>query len=62
MRSPPTIEPTFAETGLHLATAPVLTVGRIELLHYVREQSLCINYHRYGNLGARSLEERASVT
>jgi RHH-type proline utilization regulon transcriptional repressor/proline dehydrogenase/delta 1-pyrroline-5-carboxylate dehydrogenase len=47
-----------AEMGLYLATAPVLSVGRIELLHYVREQSLCIDYHRYGNLGARSVEER----
>ncbi len=50
-----------AEVGLHLATAPVLAVGRIELLHYLREQSLCVDYHRYGNLGARAGEVRAPV-
>lgn len=43
-----------AEVGLFLATSPVLAVGRIELLHYLREQSLSIDYHRYGNLGART--------
>jgi RHH-type proline utilization regulon transcriptional repressor/proline dehydrogenase/delta 1-pyrroline-5-carboxylate dehydrogenase len=43
-----------AEVGLYLAAAPVLTVGRLELLHYLREQSLCVDYHRYGNLGARA--------
>jgi RHH-type proline utilization regulon transcriptional repressor/proline dehydrogenase/delta 1-pyrroline-5-carboxylate dehydrogenase len=50
-----------AETGLYLATVPVLSIGRIELLHYVREQSLCVDYHRYGNLGARSVEQRAPI-
>jgi RHH-type proline utilization regulon transcriptional repressor/proline dehydrogenase/delta 1-pyrroline-5-carboxylate dehydrogenase len=50
-----------AETGLHLATEPVRSIGRIELLHYVREQSLCIDYHRYGNLGARTHEQRSPV-
>jgi RHH-type proline utilization regulon transcriptional repressor/proline dehydrogenase/delta 1-pyrroline-5-carboxylate dehydrogenase len=50
-----------AEVGLYLATAPVLAVGRIELLHALREQSLCVDYHRYGNLGARAGEARAPV-
>jgi RHH-type proline utilization regulon transcriptional repressor/proline dehydrogenase/delta 1-pyrroline-5-carboxylate dehydrogenase len=50
-----------AEAGLHLATAPVLASGRIELLHYLREQSVCIDYHRYGNLGARAEEVRPSI-
>lgn len=50
-----------AEVGLYLATAPVLAVGRIEILHYLREQSLCVDYHRYGNLGARAGEARATV-
>jgi RHH-type proline utilization regulon transcriptional repressor/proline dehydrogenase/delta 1-pyrroline-5-carboxylate dehydrogenase len=50
-----------AGAGLYLATAPVLAVGRIELLHYLREQSLCVDYHRYGNLGARASEARAAV-
>jgi RHH-type proline utilization regulon transcriptional repressor/proline dehydrogenase/delta 1-pyrroline-5-carboxylate dehydrogenase len=60
-RVPEPVRRAAAEAGLHLATAPVLAVGRIELLHYLREQSLCIDYHRYGNLGARALEPRAPV-
>ncbi len=39
-----------AELGVHIADAPVLPVGRLELLHYVREQSVCIEYHRYGQI------------
>ncbi len=50
-----------AEAGVHLATSSVLAVGRVELLHYLREQSLCVDYHRYGNLGARAGEERAPL-
>ena len=44
---------------MHLADAPVLAEGRIELLWYLREQSLSHAYHRYGNLGARAGERRA---
>ena len=29
--------------------------GRIELLQYFRQQSVCDNYHRYGNLGDRAV-------
>ncbi len=43
---------------VHIADAPVLPVGRIELLWYVQEQSISADYHRYGNLGARSNEPR----
>jgi len=43
------------ETGAHIEDAQVLGVGRFELLHYLREQSLSVEYHRYGNLGARNL-------
>ncbi len=32
--------------------------GRIELLWYLTEQSLSVSYHRYGNLGGRTGEER----
>jgi RHH-type proline utilization regulon transcriptional repressor/proline dehydrogenase/delta 1-pyrroline-5-carboxylate dehydrogenase len=40
-----------AEAALvHVAAAPVLQTGRIELLRYLREQSLSHRYHRYGNL------------
>jgi RHH-type proline utilization regulon transcriptional repressor/proline dehydrogenase/delta 1-pyrroline-5-carboxylate dehydrogenase len=38
-----------------------LCIDPIELLHYLREQSLSIDYHRYGNLGAMSRESRAEV-
>jgi RHH-type proline utilization regulon transcriptional repressor/proline dehydrogenase/delta 1-pyrroline-5-carboxylate dehydrogenase len=30
--------------------------GRIELLQYYRQQSVCTNYNRYGNLGFRAGE------
>ncbi len=46
---------------VHIADEPVLPVGRVELLGYVQEQSLSIDYHRYGNLGARVGEQRADV-
>ena len=42
---------TAANTShVHLATAPVVSVGRIELLHYVREQAIARTLHRFGNL------------
>ena len=39
-----------AELGTHIADAPVLGLGRIELLHYVTEQSISHEYHRYGHV------------
>ncbi len=42
-----------------LADEPVLAEGCVELLWYLREQSLCHDYHRYGNLGARGDEPRS---
>lgn len=39
-----------AGAGLHLADAPVLDCGRLELLHYLREQTLSLCAHRYGNV------------
>lgn len=46
---------------VHIADTQVFPIGRIELIWYVQEQSVCIDYHRYGNLGARSLEQRSPV-
>lgn len=46
---------------VYIADAPVSPNGRVELLWYVREQSLCIDYHRYGNLGFRTDECRREV-
>jgi RHH-type transcriptional regulator, proline utilization regulon repressor / proline dehydrogenase / delta 1-pyrroline-5-carboxylate dehydrogenase len=46
---------------VYIADTPVTRLGRVELLWYVREQSLCVDYHRYGNLGFRAEEERQPV-
>lgn len=45
-----------AKTGFYISRTPVYMEGRIELLQYFQQQSICINYHRYGNLGDRTLE------
>jgi len=47
------------EAGIHLVAEPVSGQGRLELLWYVREQSVSHAYHRYGNLGARAGEARS---
>ncbi len=41
-----------------LDAAPVHSNGRFEMLHYLREISFSIDYHRYGNLGEREREPR----
>ena len=46
------------EACIYIADAPVLSEGRLDLLWYTEEQSLSIDYHRYGNLGARANEKR----
>ena len=38
------------EAGVHVADDPVTAEGRIELLHYLREQSITHTTHRYGNV------------
>ncbi len=38
-----------ARLGKYIATAKPLTEGRLELLHYLREQSISYEYHRYGS-------------
>ena len=60
-RVPLNVRQAAPQTQIFLADAPVRKHGRIELLWYLQEQSLCINYHRYGNLGARANEPRANV-
>jgi len=47
-----------SRSGAHIADAAVLSSGRVELLHYLQEQSISRDYHRYGNLGARAQERR----
>ncbi|WP_319587280.1 hypothetical protein [uncultured Desulfobulbus sp.] len=44
------------KTGAYIARTPVYMEGRIELLQYLRQQSICHNDHCYGNLGDRSLD------
>ena len=39
-----------AEHLVHLADAPVTASGRIELLHYLREQAVSTTLHRFGNV------------
>ena len=39
-----------AKTGKHVASSRPLIEGRIELLHYVKEQSIAFEYHRYGSI------------
>jgi RHH-type proline utilization regulon transcriptional repressor/proline dehydrogenase/delta 1-pyrroline-5-carboxylate dehydrogenase len=55
-RVPQALFAAAAETGFYIARAPVRMEGRLELLHYYRQQSVCTNYHRYGNLGFRAGE------
>lgn len=39
-----------AKLGLYIATATPVSEGRVELLHYVKEQSIAYEYHRYGSI------------
>ncbi len=50
-----------AESASHIASAPVLASGRLELLHYLREVAISHDYHRYGNLGVREGEMRKAI-
>jgi RHH-type proline utilization regulon transcriptional repressor/proline dehydrogenase/delta 1-pyrroline-5-carboxylate dehydrogenase len=54
-RVPPAVFAAAARTGFYIARNPVLMEGRIEMLNYFLEQSICDSYHRYGNLGERAL-------
>ncbi|MPM67195.1 hypothetical protein SDC9_114112 [bioreactor metagenome] len=39
-----------AATGVYVVNAKPVGEGRVELLHYLREQSISYEYHRYGNI------------
>jgi RHH-type proline utilization regulon transcriptional repressor/proline dehydrogenase/delta 1-pyrroline-5-carboxylate dehydrogenase len=60
-RVPDAIRAAVPGTNVHIADEPVLEEGRIELLRYVEEQSVSIDYHRYGNLGARKREQELPI-
>lgn len=49
------------EAGVCIVSRPVLEEGRVELLWYLQEQSLSVDYHRYGNLGDRADQPRAET-
>ncbi|HYO25572.1 MAG TPA: hypothetical protein VEQ85_11570, partial [Lacipirellulaceae bacterium] len=57
-RVPVAIRRTAADAFVHLADAPPLAHGRVELLWDLQEQSVTRVYHRYGNLGRRATEPR----
>jgi len=42
-----------AYSACYVCQATILDNGRVELLNYLREVAICIDYHRYGNLGER---------
>ena len=54
-RVPEEVFKAAALTGYYISCEPVLMEGRIELLRYLQNQSICHTYHRYGNLGDRGL-------
>jgi RHH-type proline utilization regulon transcriptional repressor/proline dehydrogenase/delta 1-pyrroline-5-carboxylate dehydrogenase len=60
-RVPDTVRHAAAESAVYLADQAVLAHGRVELLWYLREQSISFDYHRYGNLRNRTDEKRRDV-
>ena len=50
-RVPEVMQKAAAKLGKHISRNVPLAEGRIEMLRYLREQSLSADYHRYGNLG-----------
>jgi RHH-type transcriptional regulator, proline utilization regulon repressor / proline dehydrogenase / delta 1-pyrroline-5-carboxylate dehydrogenase len=60
-RAPVSVLQAGAEAGGCVIGTPVSGEGRLEMLWYLREQSISTDYHRYGNLGARADERRAEV-
>ena len=53
-RVPASVREASARAGAFLVTDPPIAAGRLELLNLFQEQSLCIDFHRYGNLGRRA--------
>ena len=39
-----------AQTGMYIASQSPVAEARIEMLHYLKEQSVSYEYHRYGNI------------
>ncbi len=47
---PRTLYEAAAVCNKYIATAPPVGEGRVELLHYIKEQSIATEYHRYGSI------------
>ena len=47
---PDTVYAKAAELGKHIANNKPLAEGRLEMLHYLKEQSVTYEYHRYGSI------------
>lgn len=47
---PDTIYKQAAREKVYIATTKPVAEGRVELLHYLREQSISYEYHRYGSI------------
>ncbi len=60
-RVPEVVLRAIGDSGVYVACAPVLAEGRVELLWYLREQSISFDYHRYGTLGDRAAEDRSDT-
>lgn len=56
----PLVTQELALMGARVLLGPVLANGRLELLRHLREVSLSIDYHRYGNLGERENKKHSS--
>jgi RHH-type proline utilization regulon transcriptional repressor/proline dehydrogenase/delta 1-pyrroline-5-carboxylate dehydrogenase len=54
-RVPAAVLEEAAKTGFYISRTKVFMEGRLELLQYFQEQSICDSYHRYGNLGDRAI-------
>ena len=39
-----------ARINKYIATAAPVKEGRVELIHYIKEQSITVEYHRYGSI------------
>jgi RHH-type proline utilization regulon transcriptional repressor/proline dehydrogenase/delta 1-pyrroline-5-carboxylate dehydrogenase len=50
---PRTLYEAAAVGNKYIATAPPVGEGRVELLHYIKEQSITFEYHRYGSITER---------
>ncbi len=60
-RAPVSVLSAGGEAGGCVICTPVSGEGRLEMLWYLREQSVSTDYHRYGNLGSRADEKRAEI-